>query len=635
MSRLIKNVHLVVFFFLITACVSTPTPSSLSSASVSKAVRLINSSSLRSPDTTSITDVDQRAIRVKQRLMFPIRRICNRDGGLSEKKCGKGFEFSINIDDDFNAYAHGSNNITINSGLIRRTVTDEELAFVLAHEAAHHIANHLAENKINSAIGGMVGSVLMGALTVGVMSALGVECDPDYEDCSWLEDIAEDSVEDGKKLGNEFAVARYSREQELEADRIASAILKDTKMDLAKVVPLMAYMGKLDAAGRFSEFGDSHPSGTERLAAFLQDNPLINQGYLSKSTSASNPKVQRVDQVRAGSDSLRITASGYSWVDVNDSTGAKVFSQVVSLGLNDIAVTSLPLMIKVSSPRVTQLSYGGKALDYLPFFKPMGQTKFALCPDEGLVEEVSQCAQIRPESAPDLAKKSSALVRTAQVANQASTPDSLSISTEGYSWVEIRDANGKRVFFKSGYKFTIVREDSPPLKITVGRADLSVLSYKGRALNAQSFTDSSGLANFALCADGNLAEEITQCAELSVDNVPESVDKHVDLVVSPPRLDKGKPGPMNLRVVSKQSWVEVSDSGGKLLFGNLVVEDTSLELIVDEFVTVLIGSPLGTDVKIQGNEVDLLPFQDRTGNATFVLCPDGGVFSDEKDCPQP
>ena len=85
----IKNAISMVFFFLVTACVSTPAPSPLSSASVSEAVRLINSSSLRSPDTTPINDVDQRTIRVKQRLMFPIRRICNRDGGLSEKKCGK------------------------------------------------------------------------------------------------------------------------------------------------------------------------------------------------------------------------------------------------------------------------------------------------------------------------------------------------------------------------------------------------------------------------------------------------------------------------------------------------------------------------------------------------------------------
>ena len=406
MVRLIKNALLMVFFFLVTACVSTPPPSPLSSASVSEAVRLINSSSLRSPDTTPINDVDQRTIRVKQRLMFPIRRICNRNGGLSEKKCGKGFEFSINIDDDFNAYAHGSNNITLNSGLIRRTVTDEELAFVLAHEAGHHIANHLTEDKINSYLGELVGGVLMGAMTVGVMSALGVECDPTYEDCSWLEDIAEESVNDGMELGNEFAVARYSREQEFEADRIASDIIKDANMSIAKVIPLLAYMGNLATTGRFSEFGDSHPSGVERLGAFLDYNPESSQpspglaaiaSDLNRvksrgvNSAASKSKDRRVDSPTAGSDSLRIKSSGYGWVKVINASGKEVFSKS-AYKFSGLVLTSPPLTISLGVADSITLLYGGNPLDFQRFVDKSGDADFALCPDGSLVGNVSQCS---------------------------------------------------------------------------------------------------------------------------------------------------------------------------------------------------------------------------------------------------
>ena len=194
-----RKLVLLVLMFGLTACVSTPPPTPLSSSSVSKADRLISSSSLRNPDTTPINQVDQRTLRVKNKLINSMQIVCMRDGGRSDRKCAKGFEFSINEDDAFNAYAHGANNITINSGLIRRTVTDEELAFVLAHEAGHHIANHLNEDKLNSAVGGTIGGILMGALTMGIMSAMGVECDY-TEDCSWAEDIAEASVDSGIEI---------------------------------------------------------------------------------------------------------------------------------------------------------------------------------------------------------------------------------------------------------------------------------------------------------------------------------------------------------------------------------------------------------------------------------------------------
>ena len=396
MVRLIKNALLMVFFFLVTACVSTPPPSPLSSESVSEAAREISGSSYRAPDTTDINDVDQRTIKVRDRLIVPIQRVCLSYGEVSERKCEKGFAFTIVEDDDFNASAHGSNSITINSGLIRRTVSEEELAFVLAHEAGHHIANHLKEDAMNSTVGGIVGGLLMGAVTVGVMAALDVECNSNYEDCSWEEDVIEAGVKDGVDMGKGYSIARYSREQEFEADRIASAILRDTRMDIAKVVPLMAYMGKQFGTERFSEFGDSHPSGTERLAAFLQDNQLVNKSYLKRSSRERvRMKVAKKAAVSKGRVSafrdLKLITSGYSWVDVNDSTGAKVFSEVASPGFEGIVVTSLPATIKVGDPAVTSLSYGGETLDFQPFVESGGITKFVLCPGGGVFSDKKDC----------------------------------------------------------------------------------------------------------------------------------------------------------------------------------------------------------------------------------------------------
>ena len=510
MSRLIKNVHLVAFFFLVTACVSTPPPSPLSSESVSEAAREISGSSYRVPDTTDINDVDQRTIKVRDRLLVPIQRVCLSYGEVSERKCEKGFAFTIVEDDDFNASAHGSNSITINSGLIRRTVSEEELAFVLAHEAGHHIANHLKEDAVNSTVGGIVGGLLMGAVTVGVMSALGVECNSNYEDCSWEEDVIEAGVKDGVDMGKGYSIARYSREQEFEADRIASAILRDTRMDIAKVVPLMAYMGKQFGTERFSEFGDSHPSGTERLAAFLQDNQLVNQGYVrSNSGEKAIAEVAREGML----SNLTVSTSGFGWVDVNDENGAEILSKLSAKGFSRTVSKAPPLRITVSKVGITKLAYKGKALNAKPFADSNGLAKFVLCPEGDLVKKISRCAELRAEVEAERIKNSVASVKKHQSIGRLDHDlGSLAISTTGYGWVDVSNANGKELVSKvsvSGFERVI--KASPPLRITVSKVGITKLSYKGKALNAKPFADSDGLAKFVLCADGAVFSDEKDC----------------------------------------------------------------------------------------------------------------------------
>ena len=310
---------------LLAACATAPAPTPISTTKLTEAKSLIRSSNLRQPDTTHINQVDQRTIKVKDKLVWPIRKVCLVSGDASKRKCEKGFIYRIIEDDYFNAFAHGSNNITLHSGLIRRTISDDELAFVIAHEAGHHIANHLFETKYNSFLGQITGGVLMGALTAGILAGLGVECEYG-EDCSWVEETIGESVEDGMEMGREFAVARYTREQELEADKIATSILMESEYSARKVAPLLTYMGKLDEKKTFSEFGDSHPSGPERLGVFLQRLPY-EPSY--KSSTHSPNTVNQSSKSTTSNTSARELGSKYTELR---NLGVTVSSEITEYG---------------------------------------------------------------------------------------------------------------------------------------------------------------------------------------------------------------------------------------------------------------------------------------------------------------
>ncbi len=85
--------------------------------------------------------------------------------------------------------------------LIARAYNDDELAFVMGHEAAHHISGHL-EKKQNTALAGAVLGGLLATLVGG--SAADV-------------DLAQN-------LGGSVGARSYSKEFELAADRLGTII---------------------------------------------------------------------------------------------------------------------------------------------------------------------------------------------------------------------------------------------------------------------------------------------------------------------------------------------------------------------------------------------------------------------------
>ena len=117
-------------------------------------------------------------------------------------------DFRIVVDDAVNAPpnafqtldAEGRPIIAFTVPLIAETRNRDELAFILAHEAAHHIEGHLFEQRRNAALG---------ATILGGLASLGSDAQ---------------TVQIAQEVGATLGARRYSKDFELEADRLGTII---------------------------------------------------------------------------------------------------------------------------------------------------------------------------------------------------------------------------------------------------------------------------------------------------------------------------------------------------------------------------------------------------------------------------
>lgn len=159
---------------------------------------------------------------------------------------GTSCDFAIRVDRDLraapNAYQSlgpdGRPVITFTVGLIATAGNADEMAFVLGHEAAHHIAGHLARQASNAAAGA---AIMAGLATMAGASA--------------------DEVDSAQRLGAAVGARSYSREFELEADRLGTLIVARAGYD-----PVLGagYFARIPDPG--DRFLGTHPPNAERMA---------------------------------------------------------------------------------------------------------------------------------------------------------------------------------------------------------------------------------------------------------------------------------------------------------------------------------------------------------------------------------
>lgn len=200
------------------------------------------------PVTNAVADVNPNARAAASRFV----RVAERIEPAAEAACRRGApglncNFQIAVDDSpdapINAFQmrddYGRPIIIVTVPMIAYVRNDDEMAFVLAHEAAHHIARHLDRRQETTRA-----SALIFATAAARTGASGV------------------ALENAARLGAAFGSRAYAKDYELEADAIGARIARAAGYD---AINGARYFERAPDPG--NRFLGTHPPNANRVEA--------------------------------------------------------------------------------------------------------------------------------------------------------------------------------------------------------------------------------------------------------------------------------------------------------------------------------------------------------------------------------
>lgn len=169
---------------------------------------------------------------------------------VAEREClrrapGANCDFQIVVDDRPgqapNAFQTVDRNgrpiLAFNLALIASVSNADELAFVMGHEAAHHVLGHLGRTQQNAAVGAVI---LSGLVALGGADA--------------------SVVQSAEQIGASLGARTYSKDFELEADRLGTVITQRAGYD-----PVLGaeFFNRIPDPG--NRFLGTHPPNAARM----------------------------------------------------------------------------------------------------------------------------------------------------------------------------------------------------------------------------------------------------------------------------------------------------------------------------------------------------------------------------------
>ena len=184
---------------------------------------------------------EARYTRVVSRMEPVIEREC-----MARVASNVNCDFAIILDGDpskgANAYQtldrNGRPILAFTKLILADFANDDELAFVLGHEAAHHIAGHIAETRTTATTGAILGGALATILGGG-----------------------QTAVDIGMDLGTTVGARAYSKDHELEADRLGAILTERSGYDALRGAQFFERIP--DPGDRFL---GTHPPNAQRIA---------------------------------------------------------------------------------------------------------------------------------------------------------------------------------------------------------------------------------------------------------------------------------------------------------------------------------------------------------------------------------
>lgn len=177
-----------------------------------------------------------------------------------------------------NAYQTRADNdqplIFVTTSFLDDIRNEDEIAFVLGHEAGHHIAEHI-NKKRDQQVAGAIAMGVLAAVIVGAANAYGGYQTP-YQQ-------AQDRqlVLNAATVGGVLGGQSYSQTYELEADMIGALIADQAGYDPEKGARVFARLGQPHREGQVpvldgqAAFWSTHPKSPERIAMVMQTRQRI------------------------------------------------------------------------------------------------------------------------------------------------------------------------------------------------------------------------------------------------------------------------------------------------------------------------------------------------------------------------
>lgn len=197
---------------------------------------------------------------VSQSDITRFNRVVARVEPVAEQQCrlqtrGMNCDFDIVIDErpsrSPNAFQTvdkaGRPILAFNLPLIASVRNDDELAFVMSHEAAHHIEGHLARQRNNA----MAGAILVGGLAA-------------------ITGAGESAVQSATDLGANLGARSYSKDFELEADSLGTVITKKAGYNPVRGAEFFTQIP--DPGDRFL---GTHPPNSKRMETVRRVNDSL------------------------------------------------------------------------------------------------------------------------------------------------------------------------------------------------------------------------------------------------------------------------------------------------------------------------------------------------------------------------
>ena len=183
------------------------------------------------------------------------------------------------------------NRMVFYDGLAQYLDNEHEFAAIIGHEIGHHLSFHYEEDAQNRAIGAAIAGILMG----GLAAATGAY---QYNPSGLQNDLSS-----AMRLGAQIGDISFSKEQEREADYLATYLMARAGYDPDAAASLWIKLAKISGRTRTGLL-DSHPASSDRLAAWrvATDEVRYSTDLMPNPKGAGNERPRQVARVFGGGD---------------------------------------------------------------------------------------------------------------------------------------------------------------------------------------------------------------------------------------------------------------------------------------------------------------------------------------------